>query len=168
MLSTTCLLLSGWLVLQLEKLLQKNYFLHQSARDGYRSYLQAYASYSLKKIFDVNQLDLAKVGKSFGFSVPPRVNVNLGTGTGGAGRSGKKRRRDDDEGGPEEEWEEIDAVDKEGGDDDEDDESERVVRRAGKNRRTETLGTKRVEKEKYRKGMERKKMNSGGGAQWSH
>ncbi|TRM61406.1 P-loop containing nucleoside triphosphate hydrolase protein [Schizophyllum amplum] len=59
---------------QLEKLLQKNYFLHQSAKDGYRSYLQAYASYSLKKIFDVNALDLAKVGKAFGFTVPPRVN----------------------------------------------------------------------------------------------
>ena len=60
-----------FLLLQLEKLLQKNYFLHQSAKDGYRSYLQAYASYSLKKIFDVNQLDLAKVGKSFGFASVP-------------------------------------------------------------------------------------------------
>ena len=80
-------------------MLQKNYFLHQSAKDGYRSYLQAYASYSLKKIFDVNQLDLAKVGKAFGFSVPPRVNVNIGGGKGGAGRSGKRKRGDgeDDE-----------------------------------------------------------------------
>ena len=92
----------------MEKLLQKNYFLHQSARDGYRSYLQAYASYSLKKIFDVNQLDLAKVGKSFGFSVPPRVNVNIGGGKGGAGRSGKKRKREEgDDEENDEEWEEI-------------------------------------------------------------
>ncbi|KAI0690676.1 DEAD-domain-containing protein [Cytidiella melzeri] len=160
---------------QLEKLLQKNYFLHQSARDGYRSYLQAYASYSLKKIFDVNQLDLAKVGKSFGFAVPPRVNVNIGGGTGGAGRTGKKRRRDDDDDGAgkdeenEEVWEEIDAVDKEGGDEDEDEKvvSRKDVRKNSKQRRTETLGKKRVDKEVYKKGLERKKTQNAGGAQWS-
>ncbi|KAI0085615.1 P-loop containing nucleoside triphosphate hydrolase protein [Irpex rosettiformis] len=165
---------------QLEKLLQKNYFLHQSARDGYRSYLQAYASYSLKKIFDVNQLDLAKVGKSFGFAVPPRVNVNIGGGTGGTGRSGKKRRRegddDDDAGeeggkgkgkGKEEVWEEIDAVDKEADDDDDEVVSRKDVRRNSKQRRTETLGKRRVEKEVYKKGMERQKTKNVGGAQWS-
>ncbi|CDZ96648.1 dead-domain-containing protein [Phaffia rhodozyma] len=64
---------------QLEKLIAKNYYLHQSARDGFRSYLQAYASYSLKKIFDVNALDLVKVGKAFGFPVPPKVNISIGT-----------------------------------------------------------------------------------------
>ncbi|KAF7794117.1 hypothetical protein EIP86_005247 [Pleurotus ostreatoroseus] len=156
---------------QLEKLLQKNYFLHQSARDGYRSYLQAYASYSLKKIFDVNQLDLAKVGKAFGFAVPPRVNVSVGGGTGGAGRSGKKRRRDEegmDVDGPEEEWEEIDAVDKEE-EDEEDEEGGRARGRRddGRERRRETLGKRRVEKEVYKKGLERKKMRSEGGPQWS-
>ena len=167
------------MILQLEKLLQKNYFLNQSAKDGYRSYLQAYASYSLKKIFDVNQLDLAKVGKSFGFAVPPRVNVNVGGGTGGSGRSsGKKRRREDmdvdDEGKEKEDeevWEEIDAVDKEAGEDEEGEEERAVsrkdVRRNSKQRRTETLGKKRVDKEMYKKGLERRKMQSGGGAQWS-
>ena len=101
----------------MEKLLQKNYFLHQSARDGYRSYLQAYASYSLKKIFDVNQLDLAKVGKAFGFAVPPRVNVSVGGGSGGAGRTGGKRRREEDadeDQEMEEEWEEIDPRSEDG------------------------------------------------------
>ncbi|KAJ2163101.1 ATP-dependent RNA helicase [Coemansia sp. RSA 552] len=63
---------------QLEQLLEKNYFLNKSARDGYRSYLQAYASYQLKNIFDVNQLDLQKLGKAFGFTVPPNVNINVG------------------------------------------------------------------------------------------
>jgi hypothetical protein len=62
---------------QLEKLIAKNYYLHQSARDGFRSYLQAYASYSLKKIFDVNALDLQKVGKAFGFPIPPKVCLAL-------------------------------------------------------------------------------------------
>lgn len=150
----------------MEKLLQKNYFLHQSARDGYRSYLQAYASYSLKKIFDVNQLDLAKVGKSFGFAVPPRVNVSIGGGTGGTGRAGKKRRRDDD--GDDEEWEEIDAVDKVD-DDEEGGEGQwrSQGRNSGKGRRTEALGQKAVDKEIYKKSSERKKMKAAGGSQWS-
>jgi ATP-dependent RNA helicase DDX18/HAS1 len=60
---------------QLEKLITKNYYLHQSAKDGYRAYIQSYASYSLKKIFNVHDLDLAKVAKSFGFLTPPAVNI---------------------------------------------------------------------------------------------
>jgi ATP-dependent RNA helicase DDX18/HAS1 len=126
--------------MQLEKLLQKNYFLHQSAKDGYRAYLQAYASYSLKKIFDVNKLDLAKVGKAFGFAVPPRVNISVGGGKGGTGRSGIKRKRDDDE-------------DDEGGEDDV--MSRRKVsgsREKERERRIERLGKRKVEKEAYRKG----------------
>ena len=60
---------------QLEGLVEKNYYLNRLARDGFASYLQAYASHSLKQIFDVNVLDLLKVGRSFGFSVPPNVNI---------------------------------------------------------------------------------------------
>lgn len=60
---------------QLEKLIEKNYYLHRSARDAYRSYLQAYASHSHKSIFDVNQLDLQAVARAFGFTVPPPVNL---------------------------------------------------------------------------------------------
>ena len=87
---------------QLEKLITQNYYLNkvcaldclplplfqfssilthpflQSAKDGYRSYLQAYASHSLRSVFDVNKLDLVKVAKSFGFAAPPRVDIQLG------------------------------------------------------------------------------------------
>ncbi|KAG8163995.1 hypothetical protein KVR01_005913 [Diaporthe batatas] len=63
---------------QLEKLIGKNYYLNQSAKDGYRSYLHAYASHSLRSVFDVNKLDLVKVAKSFGFATPPRVDIRLG------------------------------------------------------------------------------------------
>ncbi|ROW00721.1 hypothetical protein VSDG_03324 [Cytospora chrysosperma] len=63
---------------QLEKLIGKNYYLNQSAKDGYRSYLHAYASHSLRSVFDVNKLDLVKVAKSFGFATPPRVDIQLG------------------------------------------------------------------------------------------
>jgi ATP-dependent RNA helicase DDX18/HAS1 len=116
---------------QLEALVEKNYYLHRSAKDAYASYLKAcvwaqcpsarlstlhivpppllpppplpphththththqrsarthrpplppsirYASHQLKNIFEVNKLDLARVGKSFGFSVPPNVNLDV-------------------------------------------------------------------------------------------
>jgi len=150
---------------QLEKLLQKNYFLHQSARDGYRSYLQSYASYSLKKIFNVDALDLAKVAKSFGFAIPPRVNVNIGGGAGSAGRSGKKRKHEDNgEDG-------VDVEEIEVNEDDLDNEEGRAsVRGRGgntqsKHRRAETLGRKKMEKEVFRKGTQRKRQK--GSQQWS-
>ncbi|KAH6683143.1 putative ATP-dependent RNA helicase [Halenospora varia] len=63
---------------QLEKLISQNYYLNKSAKDGYKSYLQAYASHSLRTIFDVHKLDLVKVAKSFGFTAPPRVDLTLG------------------------------------------------------------------------------------------
>ena len=62
---------------QLEKLVEKNYYLHQSAKDAYRSYLLSYNSHQLKNIFNVHALDLASVGKSFGFVTPPRVSSRL-------------------------------------------------------------------------------------------
>ncbi|CAA9962649.1 hypothetical protein CFE70_006082 [Pyrenophora teres f. teres 0-1] len=65
---------------QLEALISKNYYLNKSAKDGYRSYLQSYASHSLRSVFDVNKLDLVKVAKSFGFSTPPRIDITLGAG----------------------------------------------------------------------------------------
>lgn len=154
-----------YLLIQLEKLLQKNYFLHQSARDGYRSYLQSYASYSLKKIFDINALDLAKVGKAFGFSVPPRVNVSIGGGTGGTGKSGKKRARDDDDDNDEE----LSEMEVGGGVGEEDRDGDGIcnkARRKGKERRVETHGQKKVDKEVYKKSRDRVRQK-GSGEQWN-
>lgn len=71
---------------QLEKLVRSNYWLNQSAADGYRSYLQAYAAHSLKTVYQIDKLDLKKVGKSFGFEVPPKVNITIGA----SGRTNKK------------------------------------------------------------------------------
>ncbi|EOO00313.1 putative atp-dependent rna helicase has1 protein [Phaeoacremonium minimum UCRPA7] len=65
---------------QLEKLIGQNYYLNQSAKEGYRSYLHAYASHSLRSVFDVHKLDLAKVAKGFGFATPPRIDISLGAG----------------------------------------------------------------------------------------
>lgn len=43
---------------QLERLIEKNYYLHQSAKDAYRSYLLAYNSHSMKDTFNVHRLNL--------------------------------------------------------------------------------------------------------------
>lgn len=80
---------------QLEKLIDKNYYLNKSAKEGYRSYLQAYASHSLKKIFDINALDLAKVSLSFGFNGVPQVHINTGTSLKGDKKAKKQRSRHD-------------------------------------------------------------------------
>jgi len=66
----------------LKKLISQNYYLSESAKDGYHSYLQAYASHSLRTIFDVRKLDLVKVVGSFGFATPPRVDLTLGASMG--------------------------------------------------------------------------------------
>lgn len=60
---------------QLEKLVTKNYFLNLSAKSAFRSYIRSYASHSLKEIFDTKTLDLVAVAKSFGFMVPPPVDL---------------------------------------------------------------------------------------------
>jgi ATP-dependent RNA helicase DDX18/HAS1 len=62
---------------QIEKLIEKNYYLHRTARDAYRAYIQSYASHSLKEIYDVHSLDLQAVAKSFGFEHPPKVDLVL-------------------------------------------------------------------------------------------
>lgn len=66
--------------MQLEKLITQNYFLNQSAKEAYKSYMRAYDSHQLKTIFDVNTLDLKAVAKSFGFAVPPFVDLKINSG----------------------------------------------------------------------------------------
>eukprot|EP00928_Gymnodinium_smaydae_P072408 TRINITY_DN55778_c0_g1_i1.p1 TRINITY_DN55778_c0_g1~~TRINITY_DN55778_c0_g1_i1.p1 ORF type:complete len:678 (+),score=202.84 TRINITY_DN55778_c0_g1_i1:68-2101(+) len=62
---------------QLERVIEKNYHLHRSSRDAYRSYMHAYAAHSHKECFDVHKLDLAQVARAFGFAAPPKVELNL-------------------------------------------------------------------------------------------
>lgn len=61
---------------QLEKLIEKNYYLHKSAQEAYKSYVRAYDSHSLKQIYSVNTLNLPMVALSFGFKVVPYVHLN--------------------------------------------------------------------------------------------
>ncbi|CAG9861776.1 unnamed protein product [Phyllotreta striolata] len=62
---------------QLENLIGKNYFLNTSAKEAFKAYVRAYDSHHLKTIFDVSTLDLAKVALSFGFKVPPAVDLKV-------------------------------------------------------------------------------------------
>lgn len=151
---------------QLEKLITKNYYLHQSAKEGFRSYVQAYASYSLKRIFNVHDLDLAKVAKAYGFTTPPAVNIPIGTSTKGA----KRKNRNGEEA-------EVDAVDAHGKqiEDDHEDEEEEVKRserpkqartdRQSQNRRREIAGSRQTDRDYYREQNQPKRVS--GGTQWS-
>ena len=47
-----------------------------SAKEAYKAYIRAYDSHHLKTIFDVHTLDLARVAQSFGFKVPPVVDLS--------------------------------------------------------------------------------------------
>jgi ATP-dependent RNA helicase DDX18/HAS1 len=62
---------------QFEKLIERNFYLYNSSKEAYRSYLLAYKSHQLKEVFQAHTLDITSISKSFGFSVPPRVNLNL-------------------------------------------------------------------------------------------
>ncbi|URE44585.1 DUF4217 domain containing protein [Musa troglodytarum] len=61
----------------LEKIVGENYYLSQSAKDAYRSYILAYNSHSMKNVFNVHHLNLKDVAGSFCFSSPPKVNLDL-------------------------------------------------------------------------------------------
>ena len=48
-----------------------------SAKEAYKGYLRAYDTQHLKQFFDIRTLDLSKVAKSFGFTVPPAIDLSV-------------------------------------------------------------------------------------------
>ncbi|KYN17604.1 putative ATP-dependent RNA helicase pitchoune, partial [Trachymyrmex cornetzi] len=62
--------------LQLEKLISKNYFLHQLVKEAFKNNVRAYYSHHLK-LFDIETLDLPKFAKSFGFTVPSAMDLSI-------------------------------------------------------------------------------------------
>lgn len=76
-------------ILQLENLISQNYFLNQSAKEAYKAYVRAYDSHHLKTIFDIETLDFSKVCLSFGFKIPPAVDLKM---TGNVGDRIPKRK----------------------------------------------------------------------------
>uniref|UniRef100_A0A3P8N6S8 ATP-dependent RNA helicase n=1 Tax=Astatotilapia calliptera TaxID=8154 RepID=A0A3P8N6S8_ASTCA len=99
---------------QLEKLIEKNYYLHKSAQEAYKSYVRAYDSHSLKQIYNINTLNLPMVALSFGFKVPPYVDLNVHSskgaklqkrgGGGGFGYQKSKNERATEGSSPAEPW----------------------------------------------------------------
>lgn len=79
---------------QLQRLIEKNYYLNKSAREAFRSYLLAYASHSHKNIFNVQELDIQAVGLAFGFTTPPRVDIafNMKSSRNNKGGNNNKRK----------------------------------------------------------------------------
>lgn len=61
----------------LEKLMAENYFLNLSGKEAFKAFVKSYDSHHLKEIFNIEKLDLTKVAKSFGFTVPPAVNLSI-------------------------------------------------------------------------------------------
>lgn len=62
--------------LQLEKLVGKNYHLNSLAKEGYRSFVKAYDSHSLKQVFNVQNVNLEQVARSFGLQQAPGIQLN--------------------------------------------------------------------------------------------
>eukprot|EP01064_Diplonema_japonicum_P024522 TRINITY_DN3510_c2_g1_i2.p1 TRINITY_DN3510_c2_g1~~TRINITY_DN3510_c2_g1_i2.p1 ORF type:complete len:573 (+),score=185.56 TRINITY_DN3510_c2_g1_i2:56-1774(+) len=86
--------LSKQVQLTLEKLVEKNYYLHKSAREAYRAYLLAYASHQMQEVFSVGDLDLMKVARSVGLKDAPAIDFNL------VEQGGKKKKSLRAESGP--------------------------------------------------------------------
>ncbi|XP_051173254.1 probable ATP-dependent RNA helicase pitchoune [Leptopilina boulardi] len=63
--------------LSLEKLMAENYFLNLSGKEAFKAFVKSYDSHHLKEIFNIEKLDLTKVAKSFGFTVPPAVDLSI-------------------------------------------------------------------------------------------
>ncbi|KAK8961720.1 DEAD-box ATP-dependent RNA helicase 27 [Platanthera guangdongensis] len=62
---------------QLEKLVRENDYLHQSAKEAYKSYIAAYNSHTMSEIFNIQHLNLQGVAASFGLRTPPKINLKL-------------------------------------------------------------------------------------------
>ncbi|CAN6217025.1 unnamed protein product [Urochloa humidicola] len=75
----------------IENIIRENYFLKQSAKEAYISYILAYKSHTMKDIFNIYQLNLKGVAASFGISDPPKSSLHLQS---SASRRRKKMRVD--------------------------------------------------------------------------
>ena len=59
-----------------------------SAKEAFKAYIRAYASHHIKDIFNIHELNLTQAALSFGFTVPPHVDIDVNS-----GRSSRPRRK---------------------------------------------------------------------------
>lgn len=62
-----------------------------SGKEAYKAYVRAYASHSMKAVYDVNTLDIQTVAKSFGFRAAPFVDLGVSAGKKFSGAKSGKR-----------------------------------------------------------------------------
>jgi ATP-dependent RNA helicase DDX18/HAS1 len=62
-----------------------------SAKEAFKAYIRAYASHSMKAVYDVNTLDVQNVAKSFGFRVAPFVDLGVSAGKKFSSSGGKRK-----------------------------------------------------------------------------
>lgn len=58
---------------KLREFVEKSYDLNRKGFYAYGSYINYFRASLLKKIFRTDQIDVAKLARSFGFTTPPRV-----------------------------------------------------------------------------------------------
>ena len=80
---------------EISKLVENNYYLKKGATDAFRSYLQSYASQSMKDVYDVYALDVAKVARSFGLEKAPIVDLGLSQSSLKRERARKRRMKEE-------------------------------------------------------------------------
>jgi ATP-dependent RNA helicase DDX18/HAS1 len=105
---------------------------------------------------------LVKVGKAFGFTVPPRVNISVGSAGGGSNASHSKKRR----------RVEMENDDVEMQDAHPNGEEMSTRSKGNKNRRVEQMGHKKAEREIYKVVKDRQReqehaRHNGDQRQWS-
>ncbi|KAJ3442764.1 atp-dependent RNA helicase ddx18 [Anaeramoeba flamelloides] len=74
---------------KLEKIIEIDKTLKKFAIEAYKGYVISYTSHTLKECFDLHQLDLRKVAKSFCFKKPPKISFGFNVKKGNR----KKRKR---------------------------------------------------------------------------
>lgn len=62
---------------QVHSLIADNMEIQQMGKLAYKKFVRAYQCHKLKKIFNIQELDLKEVCNSFGFSKPPLELGNL-------------------------------------------------------------------------------------------
>lgn len=68
----------------------KVYYLQKKAQDAIKAYMNAYAVHSLKKIFNINKIDIEGLGKSFGLAAVPQIDAPGWKPSISGGRRGKR------------------------------------------------------------------------------
>lgn len=57
--------------------MSRNYALNVASKDAFKACVRSYDSHHLKKVFDIDTLNLTSLAKNFGLTVPPSVDLSI-------------------------------------------------------------------------------------------